>query len=228
MKASPRLVLLFICCLVACRQAEAQYLNPKIAEKKVTIHSAVILPPKVEITKASSKGAEMMVAESEQTSKTVSEAVGQTLQQKNIAVLKSPFEGELATTDERYRYVLADIQKRYDALLPKLVAKSKDVKKARFSLGDDVMLLNVDKNADVIVFIRGNGRVFTKGKTAFSLLNPFSFDLPFVFITVGIVDARSGELLVFTKPVSTSKILKDRKALNKLITKSLKKLPTSS
>ena len=228
MKISPRLALLFICCLLACRQAEAQYLNPKIAEKKVTLHSAVILPAKVEITKESSKGSEMMVAESEQTSKTVSEAVGQTLQQKKITVLKSPFEGESATTDENHRYLLADIQTRYDALLPKLVNKSKDVKKARFSLGDDVMLLNVDKSADALIFIRGQGRVFTKGKTAFSLLNPFSFDFPIVFITIGIVDARTGEVLVFTKPASATKVLKDPKALNKLITKSLKKLPASS
>lgn len=227
MKVSARLALLFVCGLLAYSQADAQYLNPKIAAKQVTIHSAVILPAKVEITKVSSKGSEMMVAESEGTSKTVFEAVGKTLQEKKVTVLPSPFEGEAATTDEKYRYVLADIQTRYDTLLPKLVDKSKDVKKARFSLGDEVMLLNVDKSADVLVFIRGQGRVFTKGKTAFSLLNPFSFDYPFVIITIGIVDARSGEVLVFTKPLSATKVLKNPKALNKLITKSLKKLPAS-
>ena len=227
MRVSPRLALLF-CCLLACGEAEAQYLNPKIADKSVTLHSAVILPPKVEITKESSKGSEMMVAESEQTSKTVFEAVGQTLQEKKITILKSPFEGESATTDEKHRYLLADIQTRYDALLPKLVDKSKDVKKARFSLGDEVMLLNVDKSADALIFIRGQGRVFTKGKTAFSLLNPFSFDFPFLFITVGIVDVHTGEILVFTKPISATKVLKDPKGLKKLMLKSLKKLPASS
>jgi hypothetical protein len=228
MKVSPCLALLFICCLSACSQAEAQYLNPKIAEKKITLHSAVILPAKIEITKESSKGSEMMVADSERTSKTVSEAVGQSLQEKKITVLKSPFEGESATTDENHKYLLADIQTRYDALLPKLLNKSKDVKKARFSLGDEVMLLNVDKSADALIFIRGQGRVFTKGKTAFSLLNPFSFDFPIVFITIGIVDARTGEVLVFTKPASATKVLKNPKALNKLIMKSLKKLPAAS
>jgi hypothetical protein len=227
MKAS-RLALLFLGCVVACHQAEAQYLNPKIAEKKITVRSAVILPAKVEITKESSKGSEMMVAESEQTSKTVSEAVGLSLQEKKITVLKSPFEGESATTDENHRYLLADIQTRYDALLPKLVNKSKDVKKARFSLGDDVMLLNVDKSTDALIFIRGQGRVFTKGKTFFSLMNPFSFDIPIVFITIGIVDARTGEVLVFTKPAKSSSVLKNPKSLNKLVTESLKKLPASS
>ena len=114
MKVLLRLVL-FIAGLLACQHAEAQYLHPKILEKKVTVRSAVILPAKVEITKESSKGSEMMVAESEQTSKTVFEAVGQTLELKKITVLKSPFEGESATTDENHRYLLADIQTRYDA-----------------------------------------------------------------------------------------------------------------
>lgn len=228
MRISPRLALLFLCCTVACRHAEAQYLNPKITEKTVTVHSAVMLPAKVEITKESAKGSEMMVAESEQVSNSVFNVVGQTLKQKKISVLKSPFDNQPGAMDENRKYTLANIQGRYDALLPKLVNKSKDIKKGRFSLGDEVMLLNVDKTADVLIFIRGQGRVFTKGKTAFSLLNPFSLDFPFVLITIGIVDARTGEVLAFTKPVTVSKVLKDPKALNKLITQSLKKFPESS
>ena len=206
--------------------AEAQYLNPKILEKKVTIHSAALLPAKVEITKESAKGSEMMVAESADISSSVMEAVGYTLQQKKISVVANQFEP--ASMDDSRKYQLADIQTRYDALLPKLVDKSKDVKKARFTLGDEVMLLNVHKDADVLVFIRGQGRMFTKGKTAFSIINIFDLDFPFATITVGIVDARSGEVLAFTKPMSASKVLKDKKALNKMIEKSLKKLPATA
>jgi len=224
MKTLPRLAL-FLFFVFASTSTEAQFLHPKITDKQITIHNAVILPAKVEITKESAKGSQMMVAESEQMSNSVFDAVVQSLQQKKIAVPKAPFDSKSDATDDTRKYTLADIQKRYDALLPKLINKSKDVKKGRFTLGDDVMLLNVDKSADALVFIRGQGRVFTKGKTAFSLLNPFSFDLPLVIITIGIVDAHSGEVLAFTKPVTVSKILKDPKALNKLITKSLKKLP---
>jgi hypothetical protein len=202
---------------------EAQYLHPKVAEKKETIRSAVILPAKVEIVKESAKGQEMMVAESANISGSVTEAVGQTLQKKKITVAPNPFEA--AAMDETRKYTLADIQTRYDALLPKLVNKSKDIKKARFTLGDEVMLLNVHKDADVLVFIRGQGRMFTKGKTAFSLINIFNLDFPFAQITVGVVDAHSGEVLAFTKPMSASSVLKDKKALNKMVEKSLKKLP---
>jgi hypothetical protein len=215
-----------VCCLFAAHDAAAQYLNPKVAEKKVTIRSAVILPAKVEITKESAKGAEMMVAESAEVSGSVTEAVGQALQQKKISVAANRFEP--ASMDDSRKYQLADIQTRYDALLPKLMDKSKDVKKARFTLGDEVMLLNVHKEADVLVFIRGHGRVFTKGKTAFSIINIFNLDFPFTLITVGIVDARSGEVLAFTKPLSASKVIKNKKALNKMIEKSLKKLPAAA
>src|SRR4029078_8265355 len=121
----------------------------------------------------------------------VTEAVGQALQQKKINVAANPFEP--AWRDDSRKYQLADIQTRYDALLPKLIKKSKDIKKARFTLGDEVMLLNVHKDADVLVVIRGTGRVFTKGKTAFSIVNVFNLDFPFAHITVGVVDAQSGE-----------------------------------
>ena len=229
MRSSVRLIIALLCCMFAHAHAadvKAQYLHPKIAEKKVTIRNVVILPAKVEIVKESAKGSEMMVAESADISGKVMEAVGQALQQKKIGSVANSFEP--TAMDDGRKYKLADIQSRYDALLPKLVNKSKDVKKARFTLGDEVMLLNVDKNADALVFIRGQGRVFTKGKTAFSIINIFSFDFPFALITVGIVDARSGEVLAFTKPLSASKVLKDKKALQKMIEKSLKKLPATS
>jgi hypothetical protein len=217
---------MILCCVLVQSYAadvQAQYINPKVSEKKVTIRTAVILPAKVEIVKESAKGSEMMVAESADISDKTEEAVGQALHDKKIGIVTNGFEP--ASLDEARKYTLADIQGRYDALLPKLVNKSKDVKKARFTLGDEVMLLNVHKDADVLVFIRGSGRMFTKGKTAFSLINIFSFDFPFAQITVGIVDARSGEVLAFTKPMSASKVLKDQKSLNKMIAKSLKKLP---
>jgi len=229
MRLQVRFVFVILCCAFVHHSAaktEAQYLNPKILEKKVTIRSAALLPAKVEITKESAKGSEMMVAESADISSSVMEAVSYTLQQKKINVVANRFEP--ASMDDSRKYQLADIQTRYDALLPKLVKKSKDVKNARFTLGDEVMLLNVHKDADVLVFIRGQGRMFTKGKTAFSIINIFDLDFPFATITVGIVDARSGEVLAFTKPMSASKVLKDKKALNKMIEKSFKKFPATA
>jgi hypothetical protein len=229
MRLSLRFVLLILCGAFLHTHAadvKAQYVNTKLVDKQITIRSATILPAKVEITKESAKGSEMMVAESAEISASVMEAVGLALQKKQFTVVSNSFEP--ASMDETRKYTLADIQNRYDALLPKLFGKSKDIKKARFTLGDEVMLLNVHKDADVLVFIRGTGRVFTKGKTAFALVNIFSFEYPFAQFTVGLVDARSGEVLAFTKPLSATKVLKDKKALTKMIEKSLKKLPAAA
>src|ERR1044072_1489850 len=225
MRLRVRFVLIVLCCVFAhqyAADAKCQYLHPKLKEKKVTIRSAAILPAKVEIVKEGAKGSEMMVAESADISTKTVEAVNQALQKKKINVVANSFEP--ASLDDARKYTLADIQSRYDALLPKLTKKSKDIKKARFTLGDEVMLLNVHKDADVLVFIRGAGRVFTKGKTAFSILS-FNLDFPTAQITIGIVDAQSGEGLEFTKLAAESKPLKDERSLNRIIEKALQKVP---
>src|ERR1043165_9469727 len=151
MRLRVRFCFVILCCVVAhsyAAEVSAQYLHPNITQKKVTIRSAVVLPAKVEIVKESAKGSEMMVAESAALSDKAAEAGGPALPEKEINVVSKAFTP--ASLDRARKYTLADIQGRYDALLPKLVKKSKDVKKARFTLGDEVMLLNVPKDADVL------------------------------------------------------------------------------
>jgi hypothetical protein len=62
-------------------------------------------------------------------------------------------EGEAATA-----YSIADFQTKFDDLLPRIMKKRSDVKKARFTMGDEVLNLNLDKSVDAIVFIRGQGQ----------------------------------------------------------------------
>src|ERR1044072_9059126 len=102
--------LMILCCVLAhsyAAEVSAQYLHPKITEKKVTIRSAVVLPAKVEIVKESAKGSEMMVAESAAISEKTVEAVGQALQEKKIGVVTNTFAP--ASLDEARKYTLADI-----------------------------------------------------------------------------------------------------------------------
>src|SRR5205807_3911016 len=83
--------------------------------------------------------------------------------------------------------------------LTKVMKKRKDVKKGRFSLGDEVLNLNVDKTADAIVFIRGRGQKLTSGKKTFVMLVG---GMPaYLIMQIGIVDAHTGDLLVYTDPV---------------------------
>src|SRR6266545_476739 len=162
-----KLIFLSLFVFVVAGPIQAQYLHPKVTGKQTQIRNVVMLPAKVEVVRQSMKGPEGMAAESDLLSTRVSQLVGEALATKHINVLAAAGAGE---GDAQQKYTVADIQARYDALLPKIDKKRKDVKKGRFSLGDEVLNLHLDKHADAIVFIRGQGQKLTKGKTAFSLL----------------------------------------------------------
>ena len=203
---------------VAC----AQYLHPKITSKQTTIRNIVLLPAKVDIVRDSMKGPEGMGAESEQLSARVSQLITDALTAKNIAALPAP--SAAADGDAQQKYTVADIQSRYDDLLPKITRKKKDVKQGRFSMGDEVLNLNVDKKADAIVFIRGRGQKLTSGKKAFVIL--VGGAPAYLQLSISIVDAHTGEVLLYTDSVAVGDPTgADTNRVRKSIAKSLKKLP---
>ena len=200
-----------------------QYLHPKVSGKESTIRNVVLLPAKVEIVRQSMKGPEGMAAESELLSTRVTQLITEALAAKHINASTSSLAGDANT---QKTYALADIQSHYDSLLPKIRKKPKDVKQGRFTLGDEVLSLNLDKTADAIVFIRGQGQKLTKGKTAFTIL--VGGVPPYLQLTVGIVDAHTGDVLVFTTPLARGDVTgQNERPLRKAIEKSLKKLPTA-
>ena len=202
--------------------ARAQYLHPKITSKQTTIRNIVLLPAKVDIVRDSMKGPEGMGAESEQLSARVSQLITDALTAKNIAALPAP--SAAADGDAQQKYTVADIQSRYDDLLPKITRKKKDVKQGRFSMGDEVLNLNVDKKADAIVFIRGRGQKLTSGKKAFVIL--VGGAPAYLQLSISIVDAHTGEVLLYTDSVAVGDPTgADTNRVRKSIAKSLKKLP---
>jgi len=219
-------VFVLIIVVTAQQVALAQYLHPKVVSKQTTIRKIVLLPAKIEVVKDSMKGPEGMAAESDLLGARVNQLVTEVLATKSVASASGPAAGAEGG-DAQQKYTIADIQSRYDALLPKIAKKKSDVKKGRFSLGDEVLNLNVDKTADAIVFVRGHGQRLTKGKTAFTLLVG---GMPaYLRMSIGIVDAHSGELLLYTDPVAVGDPTNPNDTrLRKAIEKSLKKLPPAS
>ena len=219
----PKFTFLALFVFVVAGPIHGQYLHPKISGKQTQIRNVVMLPAKVEIVRQSMKGPEGMAAESDLLSTRVSQLTSEALAAKHITVSAgaTPATSE---ADTQQKYTVADLQARYNALLPKIAKKRKDVKKGRFSLGDEVLNLNLDKSADAIVFIRGQGQKLTKGKTAFTLLVG---GLPaYLQLTIGVVDAHTGEVLVFTNPLTRGDATgANDKSLLKAIENSLKKLP---
>jgi hypothetical protein len=218
------LILLTVFAALTPGSLHAQYLHPKVSGKEITIRNVVVLPARVEIVKQSMKGPEGMAAESDLLSTRVTELIIEGLAAKRMSA-STDASTNSGAADTQKKYQLSDIQSRYDALLPKIIKKPKDVKKGRFSLGDEILNLNLDKSTDAIVFVRGHGQRLTKGKTALSILT-MSLNVPYLLLTIGIVDAHTGEVLAYANPVAIADATSENeKPLRKAIEKALKKLP---
>ena len=201
----------------ASQSIQAQFLHPKLQSKETTIRNVVVLPAKVNIVRDSMKGPEGMAAESDELSSRVEKMISEVLlKEKQVTTLPAP-PLTPAAGDAQKQYGVADFQTKFDELLPKIMKKRSDVKKARFSMGDQVLELNLEKGTDAIVFIRGEGKKLTEGKTAFILLVG---GVPaYLKLQIGIVDARSGDVLLYTDPIfggdPTTAIERLRKTLEK-------------
>jgi len=210
--------------IIGPRSARAQFLHPKIVSKETTLRKVVVMPAKVEVMRDSMKGPEGMAAESEELSARVEKMLAEVLTKKNVGTINSPTVMP-ADGETQQKYAVADIQTKFDDLLPKVMKKRKDVKKGRFTMGDEVLNLNVDKSADAIVFIRGEGKKLTSGKTAFTLLVG---GMPaYLKLMIGIVDARTGDVLLYTDPILGGDPTTAVDRLRSALEKGLKKLPAA-
>ena len=203
----------------------AQFLHPKLTSKETTIRTVVVLPAKVNVVRDSMKGPEGMAAESDDLSARVEKVVTEVLaKQKQVTTLSPPTAGA-GQGDAQPNYNVADFQTKFDDLLPKIMKKRSDVKKGRFTMSDEVLNLNLEKSTDAIVFIRGEGKKLTGGKTAFTLLVG---GVPaYLKLQIGIVDARNGEVLLYTDPVLAGDPTTAVDRLRKALEKGFKKLPTA-
>ena len=203
----------------------AQFIHPKIKSKETTIRTVVVMPAKINVVRDSMKGPEGMAAESDELSVRVEKMVAEVLsKRKNVTTLPIPGAAAApADGDSQQKYNVADFQTKFDALLPNIMKKRSDVKKGRFSMGDEVLNLNLEKNTDAIVFIRGEGKKLTSGKTAFRMLVG---GMPaYLRLQIGVIDARNGEVLLYTDPVLVGDPTTAIDRLRKALEKGFKKLP---
>ena len=207
--------------------ASAQELHPKLKSGEKAIRNVLLLPPKVEIVRQTVKGMEGMIKESQEVEETVIKMVTKVLSEKKINLVNNPFTAQALEANSEVKYALADIQSRYDALLPKLWKEPKDVAKGRFTLGDEVVKLNSDGSPDALLFVRAHGVKPTTGKTMLGALT-LRLHVPLISLSIGLVDSRTGEVLLFAKPIGFGDAVDEgEKVLYKPIAKSLKKLPSA-
>jgi hypothetical protein len=201
----------------------AQVINEKISKKEKRIRTVILVPSEVALTRYGFKGPQGTLKQSEEAEQRAIEGLKKVLEEKGIKVL-NPFTEETLKSDDQLRYSVADLQRRYSAIQPKLDKKDKDVKKGRYTLGDEVSTLIGKHQADALVFTTATGFEPTKGRSILgwmALVPMFShYDTRLAF-----VDAGDGEVLAYAKGKGIGSLSKVNNIFYKSFRKSLKKIP---
>jgi hypothetical protein len=127
--------------------------------------------------------------------------------QRGFTLVASPYTKEALGQNEEVKYALADVQKQFDAIFPQIAKKPKDIRKGRFTMGDEVT--KFASGADAILFVRAHGQLSTGGKKAFAILvgGPGAYDI-YTVDTV-MVDAQTGNVLYYARTISTGNFVKE-------------------
>jgi hypothetical protein len=223
------LLLLILLSAVAQSSPRAQYLHPRLRSREVNLRTALILPPVVSIQREGMKGATSMIRESEEVGAGLSEIVSAALREKQISATSEPFSAAALSETGELKYVLADIQKRYDRLEPLLLKKATDVGRGRFSLGDEVAKLDANDSADALVFIRASGTKLTTGKKLYGIFVPGSGLWSRLSVSLAIVDSKTGDILFLAKFKVKGKFVEQpQQVLAQSVRKALQEFPAAT
>ena len=221
-----RFFLLGIFVLVLVAPAMAQFEHPDMKSGKLKLNTVVVLPPHVEVSKIGVKSNEGLIQESQAVEAALPGIVAGVLKDKGCTVVESPFTKEALEKDPELKYALADLQKQFDNVLVQVKKKPKDIRKGRFTMGDEVA--KIPSGAEALVFVRAAGQISTGGKKTFAFLvgGPGLYDLYWVDTVV--VDARNGNVLYYARTFSTGNVVKEPDRMRKPIFKGFKNFASAN
>ena len=197
--------------------------NPKLDSGEKTITKVCVLPIEAEWAKVGIKAREGMAKEADEwTTKMESVVLGLVREAgaETFPALPDPDQA----TDAAKQTVL-QIGQKYDTVAAQLHQKPKEVRKGRYSLGDEVTLLPCSANADALLFLHSSGSILTGGKKAFGILVGGQSSST-AKLYMAFVDAKSGEVLAFTTILrGGDKFRKDPEAVYRsVLTKDFQKM----
>jgi hypothetical protein len=208
-------------------QALAQFEHPDLKSHKKQVQSLLYMPAQVKLTRVGMKGAEPMMKESGVTEVALSSVIVRVLRELGYKVDQEALAPAVLDKDPDLRYAVDDLQKKFDNELQRMNRKAKDVRKGRFTLGDEVTKLPAGEGVDALLFVRAEGQVLTGGKKTFGVLvGGGSSDTAFMHF--GVVDARNGDVLYFARPVALRNIAKDSEKTSGVVKKSFKNFAKDS
>jgi hypothetical protein len=215
-----------LCFLLAVASLPAgEYLSPKVKAKEHIILKAFVLPAETEFVKQGMKGSEGMTQQAEQFSGDLRSLVVKRLAERGVAVSEDDFAPVKMRSDENALQTVLALQTKYNSISTQMHRKPKDIKKGRYTIGDEVSLLPGIDRVDTLVFLRASGIMLTGGKKVFgNLIGGRASDVSQVIITF--VDSRSGNVLsMVTLARAGGKADEVWEGYGKNVTKAFKKIP---
>jgi len=159
-------------------------------------HTVSILPPMVSIDKSKMTGWDNLTAESLMMEETILTLLFGELLEKGYDA-KPTLSLERLNQDPELKKAVADLETRYEELLPAMSRDLKGVEEGRFSLGEDVPVVGAAAEADLLVFVRAQGVVVSGGQKAFWGILSLGQSVPrdYLHMLVTLVDARDGRVM---------------------------------
>jgi hypothetical protein len=206
--------------------ARAQFEHPDLKSGKMVVHKTLILPPQARVIKSGMKGGDSLIEESRMVETALPAIVTKALQDKGCTVLENAFAPAALEKDQDLKYAVADIQGRFDELRKHMDQKPKDVRKGRYTLGDEVSKFNPGAAADALVFVRAEGVLNTGGKKAFATvfggLSGAMATRNTIIVNIAVVDAQSGAVLYYGRAIATGNFVSEPEHMSEPIVKSFK------
>jgi hypothetical protein len=177
------------------------YRHPRLKAGETTIHRVIIFPPSLKLVKNTMKGGQSMEREDEKVTPLLGRAMIRAFQDSGLAVSEATPTAEMLEADPHLQGQVADLQARFDSISPAMLKRLKDVKKGRFTLGDEISenKWNEKEHSDTLVFVRGFGGRETKAK-AFAegggLLGMAVSGGLHINLVLTFVNAESGEVML--------------------------------
>lgn len=221
-----RLLFLLFTGAAACH---AQMVSAYLDVAASPTHQVCTMPVEARMMRVGVKGGVHLVEESEVWAAKFESSIRRAIAEAG-GEWKTGISTESLKGDEHTRQLVLRIRQKYESISVQMRKKRKDVRKGRYTLGDEIALLPCARDADSIAFVDVEGMVQTGGRKAVSILAGGVFGIAASMsrsrVWISFVDAKSGNIksLVFVNAMGGKTPKDPEAALNKRLVAAFRRL----
>ncbi len=173
--------------------------NSKITSGEFQIRNVCMMPAEGKLSKVTMKGGQGMSNESDNWTTALENLVEAHLKTAGVQIIEATDRMTSGASDDEIRQVILQLNQKYEGVANQLNRHPKDIRKSRYTLGDDAALLPCAAKSDVLVFVQGEGRVTSGGKKAMGMLVGGRSNTSYATLILTMADAKTGEILAFAR-----------------------------